>query len=565
MTPLESSGRPSPGDRPIWSATFLLTALAGTAAVAAALLGVDPLGRAVTAAAAGAAGATLVLLAVLRRHQQAARVASAEREREFERQVHGYRQQLTGYQQQLAEHQQQLIEREAQWRHRAEVRSAAVDDALEHLLRVRLPAVLAGAPVPATPPDRMLADRTSGLVDGILAEATSALKRSDEREESLRLAVVALSRRVQTAAHSIQEQVSLMADRHQHDPDVVESSMRVDHAAAQQARHAQSLAVLCGEWPGQQWQEPLAMVDVVRAASARILAYQRVEVSGDQDVAVAAEVVEPVIHLVAELLANATQSSPPATIVPVTVRRVQRGAVIEIDDGGVGMDDHRLEQARETVSGRRPVGLGELGEIPQTGLAVVGHYVRRHGFRADLSESPYGGLRAVVLIPSKVVETVDPPEAVVMRPPATVPTHPPAAAPQPQAHREWPPQPAPVAGSEPVIGSEPVVAETGAVQAEPVDPASDTILPRRRSRRGEAVAAATPSDGPAASAERALSAGRVSTGPAASADSSTASVQPTPEQAGSWMGAFISGGRAGAGRDPEGSSSPPTTTKDDER
>ncbi|MEQ4302697.1 ATP-binding protein [Plantactinospora sp. B6F1] len=467
--------------RPLWSATVLLTTLAGTAAVVAAVLGTGPEATAVTALAAGAAGLTLVLLAVLRRRQRAAWAAFGEREREFERQVRGY--------------QQQLAERERQWQERAEARSAAVDNALEHLLRARLPAVLTGSPVPSTPRDPLLDDRTAGLVDEVLAEATSALKRSDEREESLRLAVVALSRRVQTAAHSIQEQVSLMADRHQHDPDVVESSMRVDHAAAQQARHAQSLAVLCGEWPGQQWQEPLAMVDVVRAASARILAYQRVEVSGDQDVAVAAEVVEPVIHLVAELLANATQSSPPATTVPVTVRRVQRGAVIEVDDGGIGMDDHRLEQARETVSGRRPVGLGELGEIPQTGLAVVGHYVRRHGFRADLSESPYGGLRAVVLIPSKVVETVDPPEAVVLRSPAVLPAQPPAAQSEP--------------------GPRPV-------EAEPADPATGVTLPRRRSRRGES-ASVTP----------------------VAAEPAAASAEPTPEQAGSWMGAFISGTRTG--------------------
>ncbi|GAA3737449.1 hypothetical protein GCM10022225_20340 [Plantactinospora mayteni] len=481
----------------MWSAAFLLTALAGTAAVGAALLGTDPPGLAVTVLAAVAAGLALVLLAVLRRRQRAARAAFDEREREFERQVQGY--------------QHQLAERETQWRDRAEARSAAVDDALEHLLRVRLPAVLAGAPVPPAAGDPLLADRAAGLVDGILAEATGALKGSDEREESLRLAVVALSRRVQTAAHSIQEQVSLMAERHQHDPDVVESSMRVDHAAAQQARHAQSLAVLCAEWPGQQWQEPLAMVDVVRAASARILAYQRIEVSGDQDVAVAAEVVEPVIHLVAELLANATQSSPPATTVPVTVRRVQRGAVIEIDDGGIGMDDHRLEQARETVSGRRPVGLGELGEIPQTGLAVVGHYVRRHGFRADLSESPYGGLRAVVLIPSKVVETVEPPEAVLMRPPPAVVTEPPAVRPEP--------------------GPRPV-------EAEPADPAVGVTLPRRRSRRGETVSAAPEAAEPVA---------------AELAEPAAVSSEPTPEQAGSWMGAFIEGGRTGGEPDPEGS------------
>ncbi|MBE1486587.1 ATP-binding protein [Plantactinospora soyae] len=462
----------------LWSATFAVTALAAAAGVAGVVLSTSPRGMSVSVLAAAVALLLLTLLGMLRRRQGAARAAFAQHQRETERLV--------------LRHQQQLVEREAQWAERAEARSEAVNKALEHLLRVRLSAALAGSPVPPAYDDSALDEVAASLVDGVLAEAASALKRADEREESLRLAVVALSRRVQTAAHSIQESVSLMADRHQHDPDVVESSMRVDHAAAQQARHAQSLAVLCGEWPGQQWQEPLAMVDVVRAASARILAYQRIEVSGDQDVAVAAEVVEPVIHLVAELLANATQSSPPATSVPVTVRRVQRGAVIEIDDGGVGMDAHRLEQARETVSGRRRAGLSDLGEIPQTGLAVVGHYVRRHGFRADLSESPYGGLRAVVLIPAKAVETVEPPEAVATRRPDSPPA-------------------GPVRQSEPATAAEPETAGT---------PASGATLPQRRSRRGQAVAAVP--DEPAST-----------------------SAAPTPEQAGSWMGAFIEGGRTG--------------------
>ncbi|WP_422772140.1 ATP-binding protein [Plantactinospora sp. WMMC1484] len=483
--------------------------MAGAAAVLGALIGSGSAGTALTVLAAAAAGLSLVLLVTLRRRQRDAWDAFGQREREFERQVRSY--------------QQQLAERETHWRKRAEARSAAVDNALDHLLQNRLPAVLHGAPMPAVARDPELSERTAGLVDGILAEAASALKRSDEREESLRLAVVALSRRVQTAAHSIQEQVSLMADRHQHDPDVVESSMRVDHAAAQQARHAQSLAVLCGEWPGQQWQEPLAMVDVVRAASARILAYRRIEVSGDQDVAVAAEVVEPVIHLVAELLANATQSSPPATTVPVTVRRVQRGAVIEIDDGGIGMDDHRLEQARETVSGRRPVGLAELGEIPQTGLAVVGHYVRRHGFRADLSESPYGGVRAVVLIPSKVVETVEPPEAVATRRPARAPVE----------SAMTPDEPGP--GSVEPGSAEPGSVEPGSVETEAAAPGS--TLPRRRSRRGQADSAGPDGTGSVAGDE--------SAGPDEVVAAAAEPSDPSPEQAGSWMGAFIAGGRSG--------------------
>jgi signal transduction histidine kinase len=298
-----------------------------------------------------------------------------------------------------------------------------VRELVEHALTVRLPAALAGDPVPQRP--AALADEpgtdgdvaVAALLDQAVAQATAA----GDRQESMRSAVVALARRVQTSAHRLQEEATLMAERHSGDADVLEVSMRVDHAAAQQARHAQSMAVLCGEWPGQQWPDALPLVDLVRAAAGRIIAYQRIQVAGDPDIAAAAPVVEPLIHLVAELLANATQSSPPTTEVPVTVRSVQRGAVIEIHDCGVGLDEYRLELARDVATGNRVVELDGLGEFPQTGLPVVGQYVRRHGFRVDLSESVYGGVRAVVGIPLDMVETVAPADAQARAAQAPVP------------------------------------------------------------------------------------------------------------------------------------------------
>jgi signal transduction histidine kinase len=283
-----------------------------------------------------------------------------------------------------------------------------VRELVEHAVTVRLPAALAGDPVPrppATPGSGSGTDwdaALSELLDRGVVQATAA----GDRQESMRSAVVALSRRVQTSAHRLQEEATLMAERHPGDADVLKVSMRVDHAAAQQARHAQSVAVLCGEWPGQQWPDPLPLIDLVRAAAGRIIAYQRVQVAGDPDVAADAPVVEPLIHMVAELLANATQSSPPTTEVPVTVRSVQRGAVIEIHDCGIGLEEYQLGLARDVATGNRVVELDGLGEFPQTGLPVVGQYVRRHGFRIDLSESVYGGVRAVVGIPVDMVQTV---------------------------------------------------------------------------------------------------------------------------------------------------------------
>ncbi|WP_236710663.1 ATP-binding protein [Streptomyces sp. 150FB] len=306
----------------------------------------------------------------------------------------------------IRERKAESARREAHWHVNVEAQAELIREEVEFVVRQRLPAALTKAEIPPSLHTRE--ELGEGLADWLDRLLTVVAESVANREESQRLSLVELASRVQTSAHRIQASATGMADRYPNDADLLESTMRVDHAATQQARHAQSLKVLCDEWPGQQWQKPLALVDVVRAASGRIVSFKRVEVSGDPDVGVIPSVVEPLIHLMAELLANATEYSPPKTGVPVTVRTVQRGAVIEVDDGGLGLDEYRLAEAREIVSARRLLGVGDVGEIPQTGFAVVGRFADRHGFSVDLGPSPYGGVRAVVLVPVDVLQTVAP-------------------------------------------------------------------------------------------------------------------------------------------------------------
>lgn len=521
----------------LWPATLALPLLAAACSVGAVLAGGRPALVWTSLGAGVFALLTAVAVSMLRQSQRELQRALTQRESAMQRRE--------------KEIQHHLQQRNTQWTNHLAARSAALEEAIGQLVQVRIPAVLGGQPAPAPYQSNTLDEKAAAALEDVLDTVTRTAEREREHQESLRLAVLALARRVQTSAHRIQETVSLMAERHPHNPDVLESSMQVDHAAAQQGRHAQSLAVLCGEWPGQQWPRPLALVDVVRAAASRIVAYKRVEVSGDPDTAAAAQVVEPLIHLVAELLANATQSSPPSTKVLVAVRNVQRGAVIEIDDGGVGMDEHHLEQAREVVSGRRPVDVGEVGEIPQTGLAVIGHYVRRHGFLADLLPSPYGGVRAVVLVPSEIVETLEPITSPLTRAPEPPRLAPPPAVRQagqdplavgrgdvdPLGTRPADAKPLDVRPAEadalgagtpetdpaavrPHGGELPAVREIEVHETGPIDviPQDGDLLggggelPRRRSRRGERA------DAPEAAP------------PAA---------QPSPEQAGAWMAAFF--------------------------
>jgi hypothetical protein len=200
---------------------------------------------------------------------------------------------------------------------------------------------------------------------------------------------------------------------------------------------------------------------------------------------------------------------------------VQRGAVVEIDDGGVGLDDKRLEQAREIASGHRPVGIADLGEIPQTGLPVVGAYVRRHGFRVDITESVYGGLRAIVLVPTELTEAVAPSGV-------TAGTHALTRRQERRALTPAPREPEPDWDLEPQSGQvelepEPIAMSSGDLSDDDDLP----VLPRRRSRRGHAVPQAQPSvDWPG---ER--------------------DMVEDPEQAGQWMNAFLSGAAAANGDD----------------
>jgi signal transduction histidine kinase len=471
-----AAGQRSPGSALLpWAAAFTLGAGAVLAFVIPAVLGAGDTWPA--AGGAAAAAALLVMLAVLRRRYgtlDASEAEAGQRAAEW---------------QQYAE---QLERRVDEQQAHSNAAMSALGEAVDRLMGVQLPAALSGARVPGSFPDSAgrghseaaaLCDRVATAV----AEGAGGLREQfDGQIESYRLAVVTLARRVQASAHRIQEQATRMTNRHPGDSDVLESSMLVDHAAAQQARHAQSVAVLCGEWPGQQWPQPLSLLDVVRAAAGRIVAYRRVTASGEPDIAATASAVEPLIHLVAELLANATQSSPPTTQVLVTVRTVQRGAVIEIDDGGVGLEEHHLEQAREIVSGRQLLGLGDLGEIPQTGMAVIGQYVRRHGFGVDLMPSPYGGVRAIVLVHAGMVENLEPTAA-----------------------------PAPLRLPAPASKREAIAASPGS-------------LPQRRSRRDEPVPAVR--------------------GDMSRADPDfpgRAPQQATPQQAGAWLAAYLSTRHAG--------------------
>src|SRR5205814_1412967 len=79
------------------------------------------------------------------------------------------------------------------------------------------------------------------------------------------------------------------------------------------------------------------LLDVVRAAGSEIAEYARVEPEELVEVEVIGHAVGDLVHLLAELLENATAYSAPQTRVRVTARHQGGGALLAIYDDGIGM------------------------------------------------------------------------------------------------------------------------------------------------------------------------------------------------------------------------------------
>lgn len=305
----------------------------------------------------------------------------------------------------------------------------ARDEELRHLVAVRLPA-LEGAPhrsalgaglsLPAVGPldDRLADTDFAKCLDSLLDRFSGAVEHAQTRaDQSAKTALKASMRSIQALANEQQVSISEMQDRHDH-PDVLRDLLEIDHTNAQFGRRAQAIAVLCGSWPGRQ-RATSPLTEVVRGAISRIRDYRRIRVNGQADIAVESRAVEPVVLAIAELLDNAARHSQPNTTVEVDVQTVHNGAVVVIDDAGVGMDGRACAHAAELLTGRRAADVTRLDDPPQFGFAVIGALATRYGFSVSVdTRSPYGGVRAVVFVPAALLTHADPVRDLPPREPA---------------------------------------------------------------------------------------------------------------------------------------------------
>jgi signal transduction histidine kinase len=247
---------------------------------------------------------------------------------------------------------------------------------------------------------RVAASQRSAHEQAVAAEAAEAALRNGFRQ-----ILASLGRRNQSLLHR-QLRIIDTLEQQASSPGALAELFTLDHLTTRMRRHAESLTVLSGAAPGRSWSGPVPIIDVMRAAAAEVEDYTRVTVISDAEEAVAAVAVTDMIHLLAELIENATLFSPSSTRVEIRAERVANGFAIEVTDRGLGIPADQLRELNAQLAEPLDVGLADADRL---GLFVAGRLAARHGAHVSLGPSPYLGIKAVVVLPDTIVvsETAD--------------------------------------------------------------------------------------------------------------------------------------------------------------
>ncbi|MEU0190829.1 nitrate- and nitrite sensing domain-containing protein [Streptomyces afghaniensis] len=254
------------------------------------------------------------------------------------------------------------------------------------------------------PPGPAAEDETGQVAEALGTVHRAALRAAVERAElasGISGVFVNLARRSQILVH---RQLSLLdsMERRSDDPNELSDLFRLDHLTTRMRRHAESLIILSGAAPGRAWRMPVSLTNVVRAAVSEVEDYARVEVRQLPEAAVVGAAVADLTHLLAEIIENAAQFSPPHTRVRITGEPVGNGYAVEVEDRGLGMGKETLAEANRRIEQSEAL---DLFDSDRLGLFVVSRLAARHGVKVHLRTSPYGGTTAVVLVPTALLHT----------------------------------------------------------------------------------------------------------------------------------------------------------------
>ena len=237
-----------------------------------------------------------------------------------------------------------------------------------------------------------------GAAAALQASAAAPVEVPDQRVSVF----VNLARRLQSLVH---REIQLLdeLEAQVEDPDLLKGLFSVDHLATRIRRHAENLAVLGGAVPRRQWTRPVTMYEILRSAVAEVEQYSRVKLVQPTEGNLRGHSIADIVHLIAELVENATTFSAPTTQVLLRAQRVTAGLAIEVEDRGLGMTYEERTQMNLLLADPGQIDIGDLLDDGRIGLFVVSSLARRHGIAVQLQSNIYGGTQAVIVLPNALL------------------------------------------------------------------------------------------------------------------------------------------------------------------
>jgi hypothetical protein len=249
----------------------------------------------------------------------------------------------------------------------------------------------------------LLAADLARAQEGAVAAVVRAAQLSSRAGSEQKLEVfLNLARRLQSLVH---REISTLDELENEieDPDLLKGLFHVDHLSTRIRRHAENLAVLGGAVSRRQWSNPVEMTEVLRSAIAEVEQYSRVRLVPPVDGRLRGHAVADVIHLLAELVENATVFSAPHTQVLLRANLVTAGLAVEVEDRGLGMPLAEQHRMNALLADPDQVNVASLLQDGRIGLYVVSQLARRHGIQVRLGTNIYGGVQAVLVLPKDVL------------------------------------------------------------------------------------------------------------------------------------------------------------------
>jgi signal transduction histidine kinase len=292
-------------------------------------------------------------------------------------------------------------------------------DALE-IAAVRLPARVAAAasgtdgadgtamiePIGVQSTDEI--GRVARAFDQVHAEAVRLAGNEAQLRGSLNAMFISLSRRSVPLIERLARMIDVM-EQSEDDSEQLAKLFSMDHLVTRMRRNSENLLVLAGEEPVRKWTDSVPLTDVARAAASEIEQYSRVALAVQPGIMISGQAAADVVHLLAELIENATLFSPQSTQVRVTVMELSSGGVlVEVRDDGVGVSPNRLADMNWRLDHPPVV---DVSISRHMGLYAVSRLAARHGIRVKLRPGTPQGLSALVWLPGTLAKREQVPAA----------------------------------------------------------------------------------------------------------------------------------------------------------